>query len=269
MKSVSFDRAADIYDATRGFPPGISELVADAALEIIGTQAQVLEVGIGTGRIARPLLARGVRITGVDLSRQMMGRLLETLPPASPRPILIEGDAASLPLAGSAFDAVISVHVFHLIADWRAALAETRRVLRSPDPASGRPGGVFLSGYDWRPEDTPGVALLKKWRAIVSESGYQGDGPGARDFEDVKAALVEMGATMKERAVGEWTRTRTLAQHLETIEHRTWSSTWTVPDDFFPRCLAELRQWAIAKYGSLDQEFTVPHKFIWQAFQWK
>ena len=261
MKSVSFDRAAGIYDATRGFPPGIGELVADAALEIIGARAQVLEVGIGTGRIARPLLARGMRITGVDLSRQMMGRLLETLPPDAPRPILIEGDAASLSLADSTFDAVISVHVFHLIADWRAALAETRRVLR--------PHGVFLSGYDWRPEDAPGTALLKKWRAIVSESGYQGDGPGARDFEDVKAALVEMGATLEERAVGEWTRTRTLTQHIETIEHRTWSSTWAVPDDFFPRCLAELREWAIAKYGSLNQEFTVPHKFVWQAFRWK
>ncbi len=261
MKSVSFDRAADVYDATRGFPPGIGELVANAALEIIGVRAQVLEVGIGTGRIARPLLARGLRITGVDLSRQMMGRLLETLPPGAPRPSLIEGDAASLPLAGSTFDAALSVHVFHLIADWQAALAETRRVLK--------PGGVFLSGYDWRPEDSPGVALLKKWRAIVSERGFQGDGPGARDFEDVKAALVEMGATMEERAVGEWTRTRTLAQHIETIEHRTWSSTWAVPDDFFSRCLAELRQWAIAKYGSLDQEFTVPHKFVWQAFRWK
>jgi SAM-dependent methyltransferase len=269
MQSASFDRAADIYDATRGFPPGIGDLVAEAALDIIGTRAQALEVGIGTGRIARPLLARGMRITGVDLSRQMMGRLLETLPPDSPRPNLIEGDAASLPLAGSTFDAVISVHVFHLIADWRAALAETRRVLRSPDLASGRPGGVFLSGYDWRPEDSPGIALLKKWRAIVNEGGFQGDGPGARDFDDVKAALVEMGATLEERAVGEWARTRTLAQHLETIEHRTWSSTWAVPDDFFPRCLAELRKWAIAKYGSLDQEFTVPHKFIWQAFRWE
>ncbi|MBI3243393.1 MAG: methyltransferase domain-containing protein [Chloroflexi bacterium] len=259
MKSISFDRAADNYDSTRGFPPGVGDLVAEAAIELMGQQARALEVGIGTGRIARPLLARNVHVTGLDLSRKMMGRLLETLPPDSHQPALIEGEAVSLPLAGSTFDAVISVHVFHLIANWRAALAETRRVIK--------PGGVFLSGYDWRPDDSPGAAILEKWREIVQASGIEARHPGVHDFADVKATFIESGATMEERSVGQWTTTRTLARQIETIEHRTWSSTWNVPDDFFPRCLAELREWAIARYGNLDQEFTVPHKFIWQAFR--
>ncbi len=261
MKSISFDRAADIYDATRGFPPGIGDLVAAAAIDFFGAQARVLEVGIGTGRIARPLLARKVHVTGLDLSRKMMSRLLETLTPDSLRPILIEGEAVNLPLADSSFDAVLSVHVFHLIANWRVALAETRRVLKSD--------GVFLSGYDWRPDDSPGASILEKWREIMSAQGVGVRRPEGHDFADVKAALIESGGTLKERTVGEWTVTRTLAPHIETIEHRTWSSTWDVPDDFFSRCLAELRQWAIAKYGSLDQEFTVPHKFVWQTFRWK
>jgi len=259
-QSVSFDRAANIYDNTRGFPPGIGDLVAEAAIEI-GASGQVLEVGIGTGRIARPLLAHGVAVTGVDLSPKMMGRLLENLPAGTPRPALLIGDAASLPLAPSTFDAVLSVHVFHLIADWRAALAETRRALK--------PGGVFLTGWDWRPDDTPGALILEKWRAITKAHGFDTHYPGSHDFAEVKNFLFEMGATMEERAVGEWTTTRTLAQHLETIEHRTWSSTWNVPDDFFPRCLAELRDWATGNFGGLDTRFTVPHKFIWQAFQWR
>ena len=115
MKSVSFDRAADTYDNTRGFPPSISDLVAEAAIDFIGPKARVLEVGVGTGRIARPLLARNVHVTGLDLSRKMMSRLLEMLTPGSLQPALIEGEAVSLPLADSSFDAVISVHVFHQI----------------------------------------------------------------------------------------------------------------------------------------------------------
>jgi SAM-dependent methyltransferase len=259
-KSVSFDRAANTYDGTRGFPPGVGDTVAEAAIEL-GASGQVLEVGIGTGRIARPLLARGVRVTGVDLSPKMMGQLLDNLSPGSLRPDLIIGDAAALPVASSTFEAVLSVHVFHLIADWRAALTETRRVLK--------PGGVFLTGWDWRPDDTPGAMILQQWRAITKVHGFDTRHPGSHDFADVKNFLFEMGATMEERAVGTWTTTRTLAQHLETIEHRTWSSTWNVPDDFFPRCLAELRDWATSKFGGLDSSFSVPHKFIWQAFRWR
>jgi SAM-dependent methyltransferase len=262
MKSISFDRAAEIYDETRGFPPGLADLVADSAAATLRHGARVLDVGVGTGRIAKPLLARSIAVTGVDLSPKMMRQLLETLSPGVPRPPLVEGDAARLPFAPGVFEAVLSVHVFHLIADWQSALAEVRRVLA--------PDGIFLSGYEWRPPDSPGTRLLNQWRDIIKARGFDTHaGPGARDFDDVKAALFAMGAVMDERSVGEWETTRTLARHIETIEHRTWSSTWHVPDDFFPQCLADLRAWAIGEYGSLEREFVTPHKFIWQRFRWR
>ncbi len=257
--SISFDRAAHIYDETRGFPPGIGELVAEAALDMMPPNAQALEVGVGTGRIAKPLLMRGVHLTGFDLSRKMMMRLLETLPPGVTRPALAEGDAARLPFATGSFDAALSVHVFHLIADWRATLDEVRRTLR--------PGGVVLSGFDWRPADSMGDRLKEKWQAVIRTRGIENQ-PGATDFSDVDAYLRAGGATMDERAVGEWTRTHTLAHHFESIEHRTWSSTWGVPDDFFPQCLAELRAWAVSEYGALEREVTTPYKFMWQRYRW-
>jgi SAM-dependent methyltransferase len=262
LKSIPFDRAADHYDETRGFPPGVGELVADSAASALHPGARVLDVGIGTGRIAKLLLVRGFAVTGVDLSPRMMRRLLETALPGAPRPLLVEADAAALPLAAGAFEAVLSVHVFHLIAHWQSALAEARRVLR--------PDGLFLTGYEWKPPDSPGARLFEKWRDIVRARGFEADaGPGARDFDDVKAALLAMGTVMDEWSVGEWQTTRTLARHIETIEHRTWSSTWNVPGDFFPQCLAELRAWAVGEYGSLEREFTVPHKFVWQRFRWR
>ena len=149
---VSFDRAAPTYEATRGFPPGIADQVADAAVRVLGAEARTAEIGVGTGRIARPLAARGVRVIGVDLSRAMMAQLLHLLPPGAPRPSLTQGEAAHLPLASGRLDAVLAVHVFHLIPDWQGALAEVRRVLR--------PGGRLLAGYDWRPPETPGSRLI-------------------------------------------------------------------------------------------------------------
>jgi ubiquinone/menaquinone biosynthesis C-methylase UbiE len=38
-------------------------------------------------------------------------------------------DATALPFADVRFDAVVSVHVFHLLPAWRVALAEVQRVL--------------------------------------------------------------------------------------------------------------------------------------------
>jgi SAM-dependent methyltransferase len=259
-QSVSFDRAASYYDQTRGFPPGIEAVVAEAALELLGPASRLLEIGIGTGRIARPLLARGRAVTGADLSRNMMDRLVDALPPGGRRPDLAQGDATRLPFAAGSFDAVISVHVFHLIAGWREALAEARRCLR--------PGGVALLGRDWHADDTIGSQIGQRWREIVQSRGLNANRPGAHDLTDVARALLDLGARLQERWAGEWTTTRTLARHLETIEHRTWSATWQVPEGFFGGCLAELREWALERWGPLDREHTTPHRFLWQKFDW-
>jgi SAM-dependent methyltransferase len=259
-KSISFDRAADIYEATRGFPAGIADQVADAALEIVGRDARVLEIGVGTGRIARPLVMRGLRVSGLDLSRKMMAELARRIPAGGPRPALTLGDATRLPLADGRFEAVLAVHVFHLIPDWPTVVTEARRALT--------PAGALMIGFDWRPPDSPGALLFERWREIVSAHGFEGRHPGARDYDDVKRYLLASGARLDERQVGEWQVTRTVAHALETIEHRTWSATWDVPEDFFPRCLAELRAWAVDRFGRLDEAYSLLHRFVWQAYRW-
>src|SRR5215216_6319362 len=52
--SISFDRIAERYDATRGFPPGIEAQIGAAfrRLSSLHTGARLLEIGVGTGRIA-------------------------------------------------------------------------------------------------------------------------------------------------------------------------------------------------------------------------
>src|SRR6187402_2308915 len=52
--------------------------VVDAIVDVLVEQAgdgPALEFGIGTGRIALPLSARGVSLRGIDLSEAMVGRL--------------------------------------------------------------------------------------------------------------------------------------------------------------------------------------------------
>ena len=76
------ERVAARYDELSAgmFDPAVVEPAVDflAELALDGTRAgrgRALELGIGTGRIALPLSARGVEVHGIDLSRAMVARL--------------------------------------------------------------------------------------------------------------------------------------------------------------------------------------------------
>ncbi len=74
MNSLAFDRAVAYYDRTRAIPRSVQEKITDSLIQQVGGDrgAGFLEVGIGTGRISRPLLERGYRVVGIDLSLAMM-----------------------------------------------------------------------------------------------------------------------------------------------------------------------------------------------------
>ena len=65
------DRVADIYDAMTAGMPDPADCV-DRLAELAGP-GPALELGIGTGRVALPLAARGVPVYGIDASAAMVG----------------------------------------------------------------------------------------------------------------------------------------------------------------------------------------------------
>ena len=70
------ERVAARYDesSAEAFDPA----VVDPAIELLAELAAggpALELGVGTGRIALPLVARGVDVHGIELSRAMVARL--------------------------------------------------------------------------------------------------------------------------------------------------------------------------------------------------
>src|SRR5262249_36374538 len=74
----SFDRVAHCYDETRAMPEdahaAITAGIARAA-RAVAPDPLLLEMGIGTGRIALPLAESGIRIVGIDVARAMLARL--------------------------------------------------------------------------------------------------------------------------------------------------------------------------------------------------
>ncbi|MFN2469166.1 MAG: class I SAM-dependent methyltransferase [Gaiellaceae bacterium] len=89
------ERIAETYDRT------YEDLPTDATVarlaELAGS-GPVLELGIGTGRIALPLAARGLEVHGVDASEAMVAELRKK-PGGAVMPVVI-GDFAEVPVEG-------------------------------------------------------------------------------------------------------------------------------------------------------------------------
>ncbi|MCS6773156.1 MAG: class I SAM-dependent methyltransferase [Anaerolineae bacterium] len=251
--SICFDRAAAFYDQTRGFPPGVDAEVAQLALQLIGGRTPILEVGVGTGRIARPMIAQGARVVGIDLSRAMMKQMRLAQPDAQ----LIQGDAMRLPFADACFDAVVAVHVFHLVGDWQVGLREARRVLR--------PEGVLLIGNNHHAANP--VRALRNY----FEQRLRPDEPPRSGWrlvdEVIVPALLHSGARMHFVESKPWTTHTTPRREIEALRQRLWSSTWSVDDEQLGEAIADVEALALAQFGDLDTEVELTHQFHWRCFE--
>lgn len=248
-ESLHFERAAGYYDATRGYPPGVEAGVADALRRAgrLDESSDVLEVGVGTGRIALPL-ARHVRsVAGVDLARPMLARLRDKRRDEPVLPVVAR--ATALPFPAARFDAVVGVHIFHLIADWRGALAEVRRVLR--------PGGRLLAGSD-------DYLLRDVWQA-VNAVVPRPPNVGVKDMRG--DFLPETGfAPVGEPVVTSYVQRVELPAFLDQIERRVWSSLWRLDDAAHARMVELMRQELQTRFGSLEATLEVPRSFTARSY---
>jgi ubiquinone/menaquinone biosynthesis C-methylase UbiE len=110
------------YDETRGASPSILRPLIRA---IEGApRSRLVDVAGGTGNYARAMKDRGWKPMVVDVSIEMLMRARgKGLP-------VVRADAARLPLGDGSVDAVMNVSALHLIRAWKAALADSTRVLR-------------------------------------------------------------------------------------------------------------------------------------------
>ena len=84
-----------------------------------------LEVGFGEGRVSRDLVARGHRVTGVDVAPTLARLAVE----ADPFARYLLGDGAALPFRDGAFDLVVAYNSLMDVDDMPAVCAEMGRVV--------------------------------------------------------------------------------------------------------------------------------------------
>jgi SAM-dependent methyltransferase len=145
------------------YPVALDQWLRDS-LQLDETRT-VVDLGAGTGKFARRLLASGANIIAVEPVSEMLAQLTRILPDVAAR----SGTAENIPINDGAVDAVVCAQSFHWFAS-NTALAEIRRVLK--------PGGRLGLIWNVRDESVDWCAAMT---AIMAP--YEGDAPRYRSGE--------------------------------------------------------------------------------------
>ncbi|MBV8094228.1 MAG: methyltransferase domain-containing protein [Acetobacteraceae bacterium] len=127
---AAYRRWAAIYDKAFGSVSAAGRREAVARVnQLPGTR--VLEAGVGTG-LALPHYSREKRITGIDLSPEMLARARERVTALNLTNIeaLLERDAEDTGLPDGSFDIAAAIFVASVVPHPRRLIAEMRRVVR-------------------------------------------------------------------------------------------------------------------------------------------
>jgi phosphatidylethanolamine/phosphatidyl-N-methylethanolamine N-methyltransferase len=157
---AAYRRYASVYDALFGpvLQPG-----RKAVLEALKCRPgeRVLEVGVGTG-LSLPLYPPYVRITGIDLSREMLMKARSRVERRGLENVdgLYEMDANAMEFPDASFDKVVAMYVVSIVQEPARLLAELHRVCK-PD------GEIYMVNHVR--SDNPIVSAVEKSLARFSD----------------------------------------------------------------------------------------------------
>jgi ubiquinone/menaquinone biosynthesis C-methylase UbiE len=212
---VSFDSVAQIYDKTRGPPGRIMKQLGDTLIGELQGHRMVLDVGVGTGRFAKPLQASGFEVVGVDISGKMLGKAVE-----KGVDNLFRGDACFLPFVDNSFDVAVCVHILHLICEWKTALQEICRVTR----------GIMVSTH-YVCRDP----LREAYTRLLKGYGYESRRLGKGEWE-----LKDLVKPLKTVVVASYGASAN--RRLAFLGQRVYSSQWDIPEDVNRKVVNELKR---------------------------
>jgi SAM-dependent methyltransferase len=177
-RSRSFETVAAEYERHR---PDYPEKAIRWAAKQLGLEdhARVLDVGAGTGKLSRGLVALGFDVVAVEPGRPMLEQLRNAVPEAE----AVLGPAEAIPLPDASVDAAFAAQAYHWF-DRERAVPELHRVVR--------PGGGLALFWNWWDERDPLQLELGELAGYAGREPYRDDElPAEPWFEELGRTIVE------------------------------------------------------------------------------
>ncbi|MEC5384807.1 class I SAM-dependent methyltransferase [Uliginosibacterium sp. H3] len=180
-RNIDFGRTADDYRRHRaGFPDSLFTRLAVHGVGIAGQR--LLDIGTGTGSLARGFARRGCQVTGLDPSTNLTAQARELDGEAGVNIDYVTSRIEDNTLPDASFDIVSAGQCWHWFDRPRAA-AQCFRLLK--------PGGIVLcTNFDWLP--APGSVVEATEKLILEHNpawtAHSGHGIHYKEFADLTGA---------------------------------------------------------------------------------
>ncbi len=279
MATAEFDRIADVYDETRR---ALDEETLNGIKEMLAKHDchSILEIGVGTARVAMPLSKSGFEITGLDISKRMMEK-------AQTKGIrnLILAEGSKAPFRDQSFDATLMAHVFHLLQDPLSVMREAAKISRvgifaliRKRPEGDNRGWPFFYGdndlnnsSDTR-IDSENEAARKifeerreRFRKIAEKYGFKWDRAQrwrnwAREYE-----ILEKYPPDDLKVVSDVVVNESFDERISRFEKGAYGFISSMPEEMRKEIIQEMRAYA----ASHPERTSQPRHEIYQVAMWK
>jgi SAM-dependent methyltransferase len=177
-RARSFELVAAEYERYRPDYPEEALRWAAGRLEL-EEGARVLDVGAGTGKLTRGLVALGFDVVAVEPG----GPMLEQLQQAVPEAEALDSSAEAIPLPDASVDGAFAAQAYHWF-DRKRAVPEFHRVVRS--------GGGLTLLWNWWDDRDP---LQHELAELIGYAGHfpfiDEELPGPPWFRELERTVVE------------------------------------------------------------------------------
>jgi demethylmenaquinone methyltransferase/2-methoxy-6-polyprenyl-1,4-benzoquinol methylase len=164
--STRWHKTAHDFDLETAYQGPLQACGAPTVLAKTGTQARVLDCGVGSGSLSialNSLSPNRAAFYGIDISAAMLGAAKTEMQKAGISPQLEQADILNIPHEDQSFNVVMAAHVLEHLSDPQQAVAEMVRVLK--------PGGVLFACMTRR--SIFGALVQLRWRtwAVTEQQG--------------------------------------------------------------------------------------------------
>ncbi len=231
MQPINYNEISKIYDDVREGDLALIQRLIQALPSRPDTC--VLDIGCGTGNHT-DLLQKltGVQVYGIEPSEGMLEKARQ-----KNREITFKlGSADRIPFDDDFFDFAYMTDVVHHVPDIKAMFAEIWRVLRSPDPELGRPGGkgCIVTQSHQQIEERP-IAQYFPGTARVDKERYP-------DIPELIQAATVQGFTDPKGEIRSEKPIELGASYLELVRKKGYSMLRLISDDEYQAGLDKLER---------------------------